>query len=117
MVAYCMNEYGVVMYGVKEANLLKCMEDNRFEADFKTISKPEHLFDYVRLENIDEINKLAGANRYKIIAADGPANYLRPQLKAMSEVEFALFMDYHLATCERMDLMGASAHTVDILVK
>ena len=26
-------------------------------------------------------------------------------------------LQYHLATCERMDLMGASGHTVDILVK
>ena len=31
--------------------------------------------------------------------------------------KFDAFLQYHLATCERMDLMGASGHTVDILVK
>ena len=35
----------------------------------------------------------------------------------MTEEEFDAFLQYHLATCERMDLMGASGHTVDILVK
>ena len=29
--------------------------------------------------------------------------------------EFEAFIRYHLATCERMELMGASGHTVDIL--
>ena len=35
----------------------------------------------------------------------------------LTEEEFDAFLQYHLATCERMDLMGASGHTVDILVK
>ncbi|MCI8563861.1 MAG: SAM-dependent methyltransferase, partial [Lachnospiraceae bacterium] len=30
---------------------------------------------------------------------------------------YQLFIQYHLATCERQDLIGASAHTVDILRK
>lgn len=117
MVAYCMNEYGVVMYGFKEHNFMGCMAENRFTEDFKTISTEENLFDYIRLENIEDINRACNAERIKIIAADGPANYIRPELKMMSEEEFSLFMKYHYATCERMDLMGASAHTVDILRK
>ena len=35
----------------------------------------------------------------------------------LTEEEFEHFLTYHLATCERMDLMGASGHTVDILCK
>ena len=33
----------------------------------------------------------------------------------LDEEEFDMFVQYHLSTCERADLMGASAHTVDIL--
>ena len=112
-----MNEYGVIMYGLKEHNMLACFEEERFTDDFKTISNEKHLFDYMRLENINELNDISGAKRIKIIAADGPANYIRPELKKMSDEEFDLFMKYHLSTCERMDLIGASAHTVDILRK
>ena len=38
-------------------------------------------------------------------------------LNALDEEEFQAFVAYHLATCERPDLMGASSHTVDILRK
>ena len=33
----------------------------------------------------------------------------------LTEEEFAEFVKYHLATCERQDLIGAAAHTLDIL--
>jgi hypothetical protein len=69
----------------------------------------------VRLEEIEALNEKAGLRREKIIAADGAANYIRPYLNALSAEEFDFFLQYHLSTCERMDLMGASAHTVDIL--
>ena len=35
----------------------------------------------------------------------------------VNEEEFEFFIKYHLATCERRELIGAAAHTVDILRK
>ncbi len=40
---------------------------------------------------------------------------MRPFLNKLSEEEFTYFLDYQLAICERADLIGAGAHTVDIL--
>ena len=40
---------------------------------------------------------------------------MRRELNAMSEEMFAKFIEYHLLTCERPELLGAGAHTVDIL--
>jgi hypothetical protein len=42
---------------------------------------------------------------------------MRRELNALDEEEFQAFLQYHLATCERAELIGASAHTVDILQK
>jgi len=117
LVAYIMNEYGVITFAFKEGNVKACMEKNMLTGDFHCRTKPEDLYDYVRLEDIDRLTEAAGLSRIKIIAADGAANYIRPTLKEMDEETFALFMDYHLATCERPELLGASAHTVDILRK
>ncbi len=39
------------------------------------------------------------------------------QHAAMDEETFALFLQYQMSVCERLDLLGASAHTVDILQK
>lgn len=117
LAAYVMNEYGVITFAFKEQNIRQCMEKGMLSEDFHCITKPEDLYDYVRLEDINRLAEATGLKRKKIIAADGPANYIRPVLKEMDEESFRLFMEYHLATCERPELLGASAHTVDILIK
>ena len=66
---------------------------------------------------MDKLNEAAGLERAQIVAADGAANYIRPVLNSLDEEGFKHFIEYHLATCERMDMMGASAHTIDILKK
>ncbi len=116
-VAYVMNEYGVLSYAFKEHNAIECTKDGRLDKNFHCTYTDKDLYSFVRLEDIDEINKTCNLNRIKIISADGPANYMRQTLNQMTEEEFELFINYHLSTCERLDLIGASAHTVDILTK
>lgn len=117
LVAYCMNEYSVITYAFKENHIKECIENGKLTSDYHSISQPEDLYDYVRIEDINKIAEAAGLKRLKIISADGPANYIRPVLKAMDEETFKLFVDYHLTVCERPELLGAGAHTVDILRK
>lgn len=117
LVAYCMNEYGVITYGFKERHVLECIEQERFTQDFKTISSPDTLYDYMRIEDIDALNTAEGLERIRIISPDGPANYIRPFLNQLSEEEFEVFVRYQMAVCERADLIGAGAHTTDILRK
>ncbi len=117
LVAYCMNEYSVLTYAFKERHVLECMEQNRFTEDFHTISAKENLYDYVRIEDINALNEAVGLTRQQILSPDGPANYMRPFLNQLTEEEFKHFIEYHLATCERQDLIGAGAHTLDILRK
>lgn len=115
LVAYCMNEYGVITYGFKERHILECIEQRRFTGDFKTISSPDELYDYMRIEDIDALNQAQGLERIQIISPDGAANYMRPFLNQLSDEEFELFVQYQMSVCERADLIGAGAHTVDIL--
>lgn len=117
LVAYCMNEYSVVTYAFKEKHILECVEQNRLSDSFQTLSTEDNLYDYMRLEHIDALNQAAELERIQIISPDGPANYIRPFLNQLTEEEFEHFVQYQLATCERMDLIGAGAHTVDILRK
>lgn len=115
LVAYVMNEYSVITYGFKQNNIKECMENDKLTKDFHTISSKEDLYDYVRIEDINKLNEEAGLEREIIISADGPADYLRQTLNAMDDEAYRLFIEYHLATCERYELIGAAAHTVDIL--
>lgn len=117
LVAYCMNEYSVLTYAFKERHILECVEQNRFTEDFHTLSQKENLYDYVRLEDINRLNDATDLTRLQIISPDGPANYIRPFLNQLTKEEFDYFIQYHLSTCERADLIGAGAHTLDILKK
>ena len=117
LVAYCMNEYSIVVHGFKDNYIKDSIRDGKVDASFRVTPKPEDLYDYVRLEDIEAVNQGAEVERIQIVAADGPANYMRQTLNAMDDKTYELFIQYHLTTCERPELLGASAHTLDILRK
>lgn len=117
LVAYCMNEYGIITYGFKEKHISECLREEKLTEDFHCRQTPKDLYDYVRVEDINALDEAVGLERIKLISADGPADYLRPVLNAMDEETYDAFIRYHLATCERPELVGAGAHTVDILRK
>ena len=115
LVAYVMNEYSVISYCFKEHKWSEVAAKGGLSPDFHTICKEEDLYDYVRLEDIDRLNKAAGLERIKIISADGAADYMRRELNEMSEEEFEAFCSFQLAITERSELVGAGSHCVDIL--
>lgn len=117
LVAYCMNEYSIVLHGFKDGYIKESIQNGKVDDTFRVTPKPEDLYDYVRIEDIDSYNEAVGLKRLQIVAADGPANYMRQTLNAMDEETYELFIRYHLVTCERPELLGASAHTLDILQK
>lgn len=117
LVAYCMNEYCVITYAFKENHIKECLEQGKLTKDFHSIGNEDGLYDYVRIEDINELNEAAGLSRELIISPDGASDYIRPTLNAMDDETFQYYLEYHLSICERLDLIGAGAHTVDILRK
>lgn len=116
-VAYLMNEYSIIVHGFRDGFMKECMEKGKVTDGFTVHNAEEDLYDYVRIEDIDQLNQKVGLERLQMIAATGPANYMRQVLNGMDDEMFDIFMNYHYSTCERGDLMGASSHVVDILTK
>ncbi len=117
LISYYMNEYCVITHGFKEGLIKSSLDDGLLDKNFHIISKKDDLYSMVRLEDINRYNKKANLKRIKILAQDGPADYLRPIINKMDEEEFKIFIKYHLKTCERKELLGASSHVLDILKK
>ena len=113
LIAYVMNEYSVISYCFKEHKWNEVSAKGGLSPDFHTICTEDDLYDYVRLDDINRLNKAAGLERIKIISADGPADYMRRELNEMSEEEFQAFCAFQLANCERPELVGAGSHCVD----
>ena len=117
MVAYIMNEYAILTHGFRDNNIKKSIKDNLVDNNYHITPKCDDLYSYVRICDINKYNKIVKLKRIKILTPDGPANYIRPLLNKMDEETFKIFLDYHLKTCEKKELLGAAAHILDILTK
>lgn len=117
LIAYVMNEYSVITYCFKEHKMSEVLKKNGISKDYHILTTDEDLYDYVRLDDIDRLNKKASFIREDIASADGPSDYMRRELNQMSEDEFAEFLKFHMATCRRPELLGAGSHIVDVVKK
>ena len=118
LVAYCMNEATMIQFTFKAGKIWNLVNNHMLTDDFRCISEEKDLFEMVRLEEIDELNaSFENIKRLKIVAADGATNYMRECVDVMDDATFEMWMKYHFSICERMDLIGATNHTLDILEK
>ena len=115
LVAYVMNDYSVISYCFKEHKWDQVAAKGGLSPDFHTICTKDDLYDYVRLEDLERLNKAACLNRAEIFAPDGPADFMRRELNEMSEEEFQAFLQFQMSICQRPELLGASSHIVDVL--
>ncbi len=113
-VTYIMNEYSVIEYAFKE-NHYKEVKD-KLDDSFHIYDK-DGLFFQVRIEDINDLNDECELKLIKRFASDGPSDYMRQYINNMDDETFKAFIDFHLKTCERKELLGASSHIVDILKK
>lgn len=77
----------------------------------------EEIFSTIYFE---EFKKLADKTPTKFIAnvaTDGLAPRLRHDIAAMSKKEYQAFVEWHFATCERLDQQGFSSHLLYICKK
>lgn len=117
LVSYCMNDYAIITHGFIEDNIKENIKNQQISKNFKILENGNPLYDYVRIEDINEINKITKLKRIQIISSDGMTNYIRGTINKMDEETFELYLKYHLSTCERKDFLGVSTHLLDILKK
>ncbi len=113
LISYIMNDYAIIRHGFKDKYILK--EINKIDDSFHIISKEDDLYSYVRLDDIDKLNKLANLRRIKIISQDTVSNYMREYINKLNDEEFELFIKFQLSICERYEMLGLSTHVLDIL--
>ena len=115
LAAYVMNDYSILTYCFDKDRISSLMSENRVDSNFKIHSPDDELYDYVGLDDINRLNEKTGLKRIKIFSPDGPSDYMRRQLNAMSEESFQKFIEFQLCNAERPDLLGAGSHLVDVL--
>ena len=117
-VAYCMADPSILQFGFMKGNAPQLIEKGLLDpVTFKAASTPAELFELHRTEDIAALRSHFNVTPLHLIAADGYANHMRETVAAMDDELFALYLQYHFATCERPDMLGLSHHTLDIFRK
>ncbi len=114
-VAYLMNEYSILSYCFDEERIADLMARGVVDNDFHIRAQDDELYDYVRMDDVNRLNAMAGLERVTVFSPDGAADYMRTRLNRMSDETFRLFIEYQKRISERMDLIGAGSHIVDVL--
>lgn len=116
--AYTIAEATMIEYVFKRGLLWELVEKGVLDPETFVLNKdPSELFELVRKKDIDALMEAFPAERLHYVAADGAANFMRTDLSAMDEKTFEMFLKYHLAVCENPDLVGATAHSLDVFRK
>ena len=115
LVSYCMNEPTIINYVFGMGKLEEALD--LLTPDWHCKSEPKEVFELVRTEDIAGIDETADVTRVKLVATDGPTHYMSETVDGMDGPTFEKWLEFHFATCERQDLVGASNHTLDILKK
>ena len=117
LVMYLTNEYAIVTYALKEGHLKECIKNGMLDENFKTHAEEKDLYSYVTLADINYLNEQLDIDRVKVVGVDGPTDYIRPVINKMDDEDFETYKKFVLSLAERHDLIGASSHIMDILMK
>ena len=116
--AYCMGDASILLYGFRQGEIHNLIEKCMIETEtFDTFSKPFDIFELHRKEDIEDLRSKLSVKHLHLLATDGYANHMREKLEEMDDETYNLFLKYHLATCERQDMLAYSNHTLDIFRK
>ena len=84
---------------------------------FSAFKGPWGIFSLCRTEDIDDLMSVFDVTRLHLVASDGYTNHIRETIDNMDDGMYELYLKYHLAVCERRDMLGISHHTLDIFRK
>lgn len=109
--------YAILFDNYLQGNLADGIEEN-FTEDYKVKHFEEQLFTGYDITEFERLMENVGVKHIATAAMDSVLELAEGRSDfAMSEEELALFAEYHLATCEKRELLGASSHLLYVCRK
>lgn len=115
--AYITNEAVIFNYGLKKGHLKEIEE--MCDENFKVPNIPEEIFSVRYIKDFNKMmSNYTNIRKLKELATDGIGGSIGAiYVNELSDEEFKIWIKYHLANCEREDLMGCSNHILYIAEK
>lgn len=113
--AYCLNDATMIDWGFRKGNIAREVREGRVNArDFRC---PPGVFWQCAREDIDADMEGMPVSRLHYVATDLFTGYIGADVDAMDDATWQLYLQYHLSSCERPDLIGISHHVLNVLRK
>ena len=113
--SYLTNDAVFARYMVQKGNIKDykklCDGDFNFKPLQEEIFYTTNVKDFENMVNQEDVSKVLS------VSADGLSELLAEQIDKFTETEFGAYLAYHLARCEREELVGYSAHMLYICKK
>lgn len=115
---YCMGDASIINYGFVKGEIFNLIEKSMINTEtFDTFSNPSDIFELCRKEDIDELRQNFNVTQLHFVSADGLTYRIIDTVDKMDERMYEMYLKYHLAVCERQDMVGCANHTIDIFRK
>ncbi len=118
LVAYCTTDGPIINWVFRSGLYQILKQDGIIEDDkfcFRTNSN--FVFEHVTKADVDKLMAEFPVQRLHYVATDGLTSFLQAEMEKMDQATFDALVRYHLSVCEREDLVGASAHSLDVFRK
>ena len=113
--AYITNDAVVLKVLLLEHKLLEYKD--KHDEKFRLVNSPEQIFNLFLIKDFEEMMENTNTICLHEVATDGIAQAMQIYVDNLNKTEFEEWVKYHLATCERKDLMGYSTHVLHICQK
>lgn len=109
--------YAILFNNYLDGNLVAGLEEN-FANDYKVKHFEEQLFTGYDITEFEELFAKKEVKKLTMVAADSVLELAQGRKDfSMSDEEFEAFVKYHLATCQKRELLGSSSHLLYICKK
>ena len=113
--SYITNDSVVINYLLRESHLLDRKDSHNEE--FIMNNSPKEVFYVCTPREFKNKMKKFNVKYLANVATDGIASIISQDIEYLDDEEFEEWIKYHLATCERQDLVGYSSHVLYICEK
>lgn len=116
--AYCNNDITVYHFGFLRGGFGTGVHNDLIDYEtFKLNSTPKEVFALYRQEDVNELMHHFKTQRLHYVGTDMLTRFLGRTVDEMDDDAFEMYMKYHLCICERKDMVGATAHMLDVFRK
>jgi len=115
MVAYCITDGPMINFTFRQNQYGFLTERGMLDPEtWRFHPEKGFVFEHITKVDVDRLMEGFPTERLHYVATDGMLSFLQKELETMDDETFRALLRYHLSVCEREDLVGATAHTLDI---